>query len=174
MNVIVYTTPTCGYCHQVKSFLSQKGVKYTEYDVSVDRAAAEEMVRKTGQMGVPVITIDNEVVVGFDRARLEQLLSAVGGNGKRPHFGLQIADASKITQKAGHVPVFGAFVGRVAPASPGEKAGLKPGDIITEVNIHPIRNADDLEKVLAELTVGSRMMIVFMRDQDTLRSGIVL
>ena len=173
MNVVVYTTPTCGYCHQVKAFLSQKGVKYTEHDVSVDKVAAEEMVRKTGQMGVPVITVDNQVVVGFDRARLEQLLAG-GGDGKRPHFGLQIADASKITQKAGLVPVFGAFVGRVAPASPGEKAGLKPGDIITEVNIHPIRNADDLEKILAGLKAGSRMTIMFMREQENLRSEIVL
>lgn len=157
----------------MKGFLSQKGVKYTEHDVSVDRAAAEEMVKKTGQMGVPVITIDNEVVVGFDRPRLEQLLSR-GGGGQRPHFGLQIADASKITRKAGLVPVFGAFVGKVAPSSPGERAGLKPGDIITEINIRPIRSADDLEKVLAGLTAGSRVMIVFMREQETLRSEIVL
>lgn len=174
MNVIVYTTPTCGYCHQVKALLSQKGVKYTEHDVSVDKVAAEDMVRKTGQMGVPVVIIGNEVVVGFDRARLEQLLSSESGNGKRPHFGLQIADAGKITQIAGPVPVFGAFIGRVAPASPGERAGLKPGDIITEINIQPIRNADDLEKVFNGLTAGSRMTIVFMREQETLKSEIVL
>jgi glutaredoxin 3 len=83
MEIIVYTTPTCPYCHQVKHFLSERGVKFTERDVSVDRAAATEMIQKTGQRGVPVITIDGQVVVGFDRARLEQLLGD-GKNGERP------------------------------------------------------------------------------------------
>jgi len=173
MNVIVYSTPSCGYCHQVKEFLSQRGVKFTERDVSIDRAAADEMVSKTGQMGVPVITVDNEVVVGFDRARLEHLL-ADSGVGQRPSFGLQIADASKITQRAGLLPVFGAFVGKVTPSSPGEKAGLTQGDIITEVNLQPIRNADNLEKTLSGLTAGSRVTIVFLRGQETLKSEIVL
>ncbi|MFQ5875827.1 MAG: glutaredoxin family protein [Dehalococcoidia bacterium] len=80
MSVAVYTTPTCPYCHQVKEFLSRRGVKFIEYDVSVDRAAADEMIRKSGQMGVPVITVADQVVVGFDRARLEHLL-ANSGNG---------------------------------------------------------------------------------------------
>ncbi len=173
MNVVVYSTPTCGYCHQVKIFLSQKGVAFTEHDVSVDEAAAEEMVRKTGQMGVPVILIDDEVVVGFNRARLEQLLAGSGG-GQHPHFGLQIADASKIAQKVGMVPVFGAFVGKVTPSSPGDKAGLRQGDIITEVNLHAISNAEDLEKVLAGFTAGNRVMLVFMRGKETLKSEIVL
>lgn len=173
MNVVVYTTPTCGYCHQVKDFLSQKGVKFTEHDVSVNREAAEEMVSKTGQMGVPVITIDNEVVVGFDRGRLEQLLSR-GNGGQHPHFGLQIADASKIAQRSGMVPVFGAFVGRVAASSPGEKAGLKEGDIITELNLRPISNADDLENALSGLTAGNRVTIIFQRGQEQLKSEIVL
>ena len=60
MNVTVYTTPTCGYCRQVKEFLSRRGLKFTEYDVSRDRAAADEMIRKSGQMGVPVIIVDDQ------------------------------------------------------------------------------------------------------------------
>jgi glutaredoxin len=58
MKVKVYSTPTCGYCHQAKKFLAERGVEYSEFDVSCDRAAAEEMVRLTGQMGVPVILVD--------------------------------------------------------------------------------------------------------------------
>ena len=173
MNVVVYTTPTCSYCHQVKEFLSQRGVKFTEYDVSQDRAAADEMIRKSGQMGVPVITVGDQVVVGFDRARLEHLL-ADSGSSQRPHFGLQIADASKVAQRFGLVPVFGALVGKVAPSSLGEKAGLRQGDIITEVNLRPIHNADDLENALSALTVGSRVAIVFLREQGTLRSEIII
>ena len=87
----------------MKEFLSQRGVKFTEHDVSLDRNAAAEMARKTGQRGVPVITVNDQVVVGFDRARLEHLL-ANNGDGRRPSFGLQVADASKIAQKYGVVP----------------------------------------------------------------------
>ncbi len=173
MNVTVYSTPTCPYCHQVKAYLSQRGVEFTEYDVSVDRTAAKEMIRKSGQMGVPVITIDDQVVVGFDRARLEQLL-AHGGNGQRPHFGLQIADARKVAERVGLVPAGGAFVGKVAPSSLGEKAGLRQGDIITEINSQPIHNADELEDALSTLATGSRVVIAFLRNQKAHKSEIAI
>jgi glutaredoxin-like YruB-family protein len=58
MEVNVYTTPSCGYCHQVKEYLRERGISFREFDVSRDREAAEQMVALTGQMGVPVITID--------------------------------------------------------------------------------------------------------------------
>ena len=173
MDVTVYTTPTCPYCHHVKDFLTGLGVKLSEHDVSVDRAAADEMVRKSGQMGVPVTMIGDEVVVGFDRARLEQLL-ADRGDGKRPHFGLKVADASKLAAKMGMLPTLGAYVGKVALASLGEKAGFELGDIITEVNLRPIHNADDLENALAGFGVGDRVIIVFLRARETMKSEIVI
>jgi glutaredoxin 3 len=173
MNVMVYTTPTCAYCHQVKQFLSQRGIKFTEHDVSVDRAAAMEMMQITGQRGVPVTIIDDQVVVGFDRVRLEQLLASKGDE-HRPSLGLQVADASKVAQKHGVIPVFGAFVGGVRPGSAGERAGLKQGDVITEINLRPVRNADDLEQALSGLSPGSRIMMVFLRGQSELRSEVVL
>jgi glutaredoxin 3 len=163
MDITVYSTPTCGYCHQAKRFLSDLGVHYTDIDVSRDRQAAEEMVRLTGQMGVPVIVIDGEAVVGFNRPRIEQLL-AKRGNGKHISFGLSIADASKITQKSGDTPVSGAFIGKVTPSLYGAKAGLKPGDIVTGFNDKTVRNADDLEKALAALVAGQRVAITFIRD----------
>jgi len=140
--------------------------------VSRDRAAADEMVRLTGQMGVPVTVIDGQVVIGFDRPRLEQLLAGAGG--QRPHLGLKVADASKVAQRTGEVPVFGALVGGANPGSLGERAGLRNGDIITELNLRPIRGADDLEHAMAELTPGSRATIVFLRGQETLRAEIVV
>ena len=173
MNVTIYTTPTCGYCRHAKEFLHQRGVQFTEHDVSVDRAAAEEMVSKSGQMGVPVIVIDDEVVVGFDRSRLEQLLNK-GSHGQRPHFGLTIADASKTAPKFGLAPVFGALVGKVAPQSLGEKAGIQPGDIITEFNMRPIHNASDLENAITSLAKGQRAVIILLRGQQTLKSEITL
>jgi len=140
--------------------------------VSRDRAAADEMVRLTGQLGVPVTVIDGQVVVGFNRPLLEQLLASKGG--QRPHLGLKVADASKVAQRTGGVPVFGALVGAVALGSLGERAGLRNGDIITELNLRPIRGADDLERAMGELTQGSRAAIVYLRGQETLRAEIVI
>ncbi|MEE8470619.1 MAG: Uxx-star family glutaredoxin-like (seleno)protein, partial [Dehalococcoidia bacterium] len=172
-NVEVYSTPTCGYCQQAKRFLSERGIKFTEYDVSRDRAAADKMVRLTGHMGVPVIVVDGEVVIGFDRPRLERLLAG-RGNAGHPRFGLKVADASKVAQKFGAVPVFGALVGAVATSSLGERAGIRKGDIITEINLRPIHNADNLEQALASLTPGGRATIVFLRGQETLRSEVTI
>jgi len=72
--VIVYTTPTCPWCQMVKRYLQARGIPFTEIDVSADYNAAVEMVRKSGQTGVPVVEIGGEIVVGFDRERIDQLL----------------------------------------------------------------------------------------------------
>ena len=73
--VVVYSTPTCPYCKRTKDYLSQKGIAYTDHNVAENREAAKQMIKKTGQMSVPVITIDDEVVVGFNQALLDKLLS---------------------------------------------------------------------------------------------------
>ena len=72
--VLVYTTPTCPWCNKAKSFLRERKIAYKEIDVSRDRKAAEDLVRRSGQMGVPVIEIDNQIVIGFDQRRVEKLL----------------------------------------------------------------------------------------------------
>ncbi|MBP9691229.1 thioredoxin family protein [Candidatus Woesebacteria bacterium] len=74
-SVKVFSTQTCPYCHMVKDYLTQKNVKFEDIDVSHDRNAATEMVQKSGQMGVPQLWIDGEVVVGYDTARINELLS---------------------------------------------------------------------------------------------------
>jgi len=74
MNVIVYSTQTCPYCHMVKDYLKQKNVSFQDIDVARDQSKAQEMIKKSGQMGVPVIDIDGKIVVGFDRPRLEEML----------------------------------------------------------------------------------------------------
>ena len=73
--VIVYSTPTCPYCKRVKDYLTQKGVSFSDYNVAEDREKAKEMIDKSKQMGVPVIVIDNDVVVGFNQAKLDSLLA---------------------------------------------------------------------------------------------------
>ena len=156
----------------MKEFLSQKGVQYSEKDVAADREAAREMIQKTGQRGVPVVTIGDNVVIGFDRAKLEQLLGSQGPH--RSSLGVQVADASRVAQKVGAIPLFGALVGAVRAGSAGEKAGLLRGDIITEVNLRRINNADDLEKAMSGLSQGSRMNLAYMRGDKELRVEITL
>jgi glutaredoxin-like YruB-family protein len=172
MQVVIYTTPTCGYCRQAKEFLSRNRIPFIEKDVSQDSVAAYEMVQVSGQRGVPVVTVDGQVVVGFDRPRLERLLAASAAG--RPSLGLKVADASRITMKLGGVPVFGAYVGWVAPGSPGARAGLREGDIVTELNLRPVRNAGDLETAASALAPGSRVSLVFVRGAQTLRAEIGL
>jgi len=72
--VIVFSTPTCSYCNMAKSYFREKGIKYTDIDVSRDQAAARDMVRRSGQMGVPVIDIGGKLVVGFNRPQVNALL----------------------------------------------------------------------------------------------------
>jgi len=72
--VRVYSTPTCAYCKAAKKFLEDRGIAYKDLNVGEDKAAREEMIRRSGQMGVPVIDIDGEIVVGFDQKKLKQKL----------------------------------------------------------------------------------------------------
>jgi len=167
MDVIVYTSPTCPYCTMVKEFLSQKGISFEERDVSRNPSYAQELVRSTGQMGVPVTIINGEIVVGFDRGRLEQVTTQTR-IGQRPPFGASIADASRITAKQGSGIILGAYVGRVRPGSVAERIGLAPGDIITELNMKHIANADDLEDALSNLSSGSGFSLVFLRGSETM------
>ncbi len=74
--VVIYSTPTCPYCKRVKDYLTRKGVPYIEHNVALDRDAAKEMVKKSGQLGVPVILIDDEVLIGFNQTQLDRLLAS--------------------------------------------------------------------------------------------------
>jgi len=75
--IIVYSTPSCPYCHLVKDYLNKKGVEFEDKDVSVDREAAREMVEKSGQMGVPQIVIKDKVIVGFNRDAIDEELNKI-------------------------------------------------------------------------------------------------
>ena len=74
MKVKVYTTPICAYCTALKEFLKENNIEFEEIDVSKDQGAAKEIIEKTGQMGVPVIEIDGQIVVGFNREKIVKLL----------------------------------------------------------------------------------------------------
>lgn len=73
-NVTIYTTPTCVYCKMAKEFFAQNNISYTERDVAADASARDDMIKRSGQMGVPVIDIDGQLVIGFDKDKIVQLL----------------------------------------------------------------------------------------------------
>ncbi len=73
--VEIYSTPNCQFCHMAKEWFGEQGVAYTNYDVAADAAKRSEMMEKSGQLGVPVIIVDDmDVIVGFDKPHLVQLL----------------------------------------------------------------------------------------------------
>ncbi len=74
MRVTIYSTPTCPYCKQAKAFMDEHSVQYEDIDVSSDESKAQEMINKSGQMGVPVIDVDGELIIGFDEKKLKKLL----------------------------------------------------------------------------------------------------
>ena len=74
MDVKVYSTQACPWCVRVKDYLKEKGIAFTAYDVGADQEKAQEMVQKSGQMGVPVVDIDGVIIVGFDKHKIDILL----------------------------------------------------------------------------------------------------
>lgn len=72
--VILFTTPTCTYCTAAKRYLRQHQINFREVDVSRDQAAARDMMRRAGSMGVPVLDIGGKIVRGFDRPKINELL----------------------------------------------------------------------------------------------------
>lgn len=73
----VYSTPTCPYCNSLKDFLKENKIKFEDIDVSKDEKAAREIVKKSGQTGVPVTIIGKEIIVGFDKERLDKLINKI-------------------------------------------------------------------------------------------------
>lgn len=70
----IYSTPSCAYCKMAKEYFKSKGLEYEEFDVMSDIVKRQEMIDKTGQMGVPVIDIDNKLIIGFDRSKIDEML----------------------------------------------------------------------------------------------------
>lgn len=78
MAVIVYSTPTCSFCNAAKRYLRERSIPFRDIDISKDTKAAAEMVRKTGQQGVPVIDVNGKIIVGFDKPKLNAALGIRG------------------------------------------------------------------------------------------------
>ena len=72
--VTVYSTPTCPFCIRAKQYLKDNNILFTDYDVGSDPTKAQEMIKKSGQMGVPVIEVEGKIVVGFDKEKIKEVL----------------------------------------------------------------------------------------------------
>ncbi|MFH1835230.1 MAG: glutaredoxin domain-containing protein [Methanobacteriota archaeon] len=73
--VMVYSTPTCPWCKKIKEYLGGKGIVYEDLDVAGNQEAAQEMIKKSGQMGVPVIDIEGKIIIGFDQKAIDEALA---------------------------------------------------------------------------------------------------
>jgi len=132
-----------------------------------------EMIRRSGQVGVPVIAVDDEVIVGFDRQRLEQVLAQE--RPPRPALGAKVASAAAVARKRGLDLPAGAYVGKVTAGSPADQAGLRAGDVILTLNRQPVRDASDIERALRALAPGEQEVdITWWHDGRELRGHVIL
>ena len=140
-----------------------------EKNVAADRKAAMEMIQASGQQGVPVVTVDGQVVIGFNQPRLMHLIQQ--GHRARPKLGASIADAASQVRKHPGIPASGAFVGKVHSGSPAGQAGLRTGDVITALGGQPVTCAADLRHLVPEMPKGRDVSLTFVRngqERDTL------
>ena len=135
-------------------FLRKQGVPFQEIDVSRDPRAGAEIMRRTGQMGVPVITDAQEAIVGFDLPRLQRMAAR---HAPRPGLGLRVKD---VTDRSG------AYVGGVKPDSPAARAGVQPDDVVEELSGIPVRTAADLERIAAQRRPGQPTSITVRRGDE--------
>jgi S1-C subfamily serine protease len=147
---------------RAKEFLRQRGVPFVERDVAADHTAAQEMVRRSGQLGVPVIAADDEVIVGFDRARLERVAARYGAKAGAtpPRVGLLIKDSAD-----------GVLVGGARPGSSAERAGFRPGDVLERLDGQAVASVADVARLTAPL--ASRPVEAIIR-RDGARARLLL
>jgi glutaredoxin-like YruB-family protein len=169
--VTVYSTPTCPWCDRAKDYLRSNNVPFEDKDVASDYEAAMEMIRRSGQQGVPVIATEDEVVVGFDQVRLARLAEKFAGP-KRPALGLLAADAEQYLAKhpdaANKLPAGtkGVYVGEVRSNSVAERSGVRHGDVIQSIANKRVRNMQALDQLITTVKPGENVNVRFLRDGE--------
>jgi len=175
--VIVYSTPTCPWCDRAKEYLTSRNVPFTNKDVSIDQQAAMEMVRLTGQQGVPVIAAGSDVVVGFDQVRLAQIADRLSGP-RRPALGILGADAADYLGRHPDVAVTyppnvdGVFVGQVRAGSVAAQAGVQPGDIVRAAAGKRVKNLRTLDQLIESVAAGDTVSLRLLRGHDDVTVGL--
>lgn len=130
-----------------------------------------EMIRRSGQQGVPVVATEDEVVLGFDQIRLARIAERYGAK-KRPPLGLLAADAEDYLkhhpEQAAGLPegTKGVFVGKVRADTVAERAGLKPGDVIAAVANKRLRSMAQLDQIVGSLKAGESISVRYLRGAE--------
>ncbi len=133
-----------------------------------------DMVRRSGQQGVPQILVGNDIVVGFDRPRLEGLLRRYEGTSASDNaspgvsLGVSVADAAKHAPHIGS----GAYVGSVKPNTPAGRGNIRPGDVIVALDGQTVTTADDVIRIGRSLQTGRAVPIVVIRDDKPLQLAL--
>lgn len=149
MSVVIYTTPTCGFCHQAKMYFNRRNVRFTEIDVGREQQAAIEMVNLSGQQGVPVIVIDGQVVLGFNQPAIEQHLQQRASH--PPRLGIAVAEARQVAARKGVQLPDGAYVGRVNVASTAAYAGVHVRDVIVQLAGQAVHTDQDVHRIMGQV-----------------------
>jgi len=169
--VTVYSTPTCPWCDRAKEYLTSRNVPFTNKDVSVDQEAAMEMIRLTGQQGVPVIAAGSDVIVGFDQVRLAQIADRLS-RPSRPALGILGADASDYLARHLEVAegypagVDGVFVGQVRAGTVAARAGVRPGDVIRAAAGKRVKSLRTLDQLIESVAAGDTVSLRLLRGHD--------
>lgn len=167
--VIVYRTSTCPWCDRAVEFLKGHNVPFIEKNVATDQAAAMEMVRRSGQQGVPVVVADDEVIVGFDQVRLARIAERMAAP-KRPPFGVMAANASDYFASHPEAMVAapgvtsGVYVGKVRSGTVAAAAGLQSADVIVGFAGKRVRDLHALDRLVESISAGDEVTVSFYRD----------
>jgi len=162
-SVVLYASPANPFCHQVYDLLVRREVAFTVHDVSEDPEAMRAMALASGQHDVPVLVVDDQVYSGFDLSLLNRLFPRPGSRGVR--LGISVASAKPTEDR----PEGGAYVGEVKADTPADRAGIRAGDIIVEMAQRPVRRAEDVHAIAAEINPGSRIPLTIWRARRKLR-----
>lgn len=169
--VTLFRTSTCPWCDRAADFLRSRNVPFMEIDVSRDRNAAMEMVRRSGQQGVPVTVAGDDVILGFDQARLGRLAERLAAPKRKP-LGILAADAAEYLARhpdlSTNVPegTHGVYVGKIRPETVAESSGLQAGDIITGLAGKKIRTMLQLDQLVDTLKAGESSTVRYLRNGE--------
>ncbi len=169
--VTMYTTTTCPWCDRAKAYLTQNKVPFVDVDVSKDYDAAMEMVRVSGQQGVPVTVADGEVILGFDQAKFAKLAAKFAGP-KRPPLGILAADLedylARHPEVAEKIPATtkGVYIGKIRTDTVAERSDLAAGDVLTSFAGKRVRNMAQLDQMVETLKAGDQATAKYLRDGE--------
>lgn len=169
-DVVVYVRPGDPDCAAAVAFLEQRGVAYTVRDVTVDPSASAVLFGRLGRVAVPAIQQGDRLLVGYDPLQLARFLPAAtsGEEGETVNFGAAVRSVSaELARRRGLHWTYGVEVGPVREGSPAQRAGVRPGDIITAIGAYTLAGgADQFRTAVGARRRGDTMNLTVLRDGE--------